>query len=84
MKQINFVGKADKNGDQDFWCKKIGIGGRKCAEPFPDHFNGTITSHEFYPLAKSTKLKLERIRMLERAEEIKKEIQNESRIKIRI
>ncbi len=79
MKTIIVEGKADKNGDQDFWCKKIGIGGRKCSEPFPEHFDGTITDHEFYPLAKSTKLKLKRIRLLERAEEIKEELKNGTR-----
>ncbi len=79
MNQINVVGKADKNGDQDFWCKKIVTGGRKCAEPFPSHFDGTITNHEFYPLTKSTKLKLDRIRLLERAEEIKEELKNGTR-----
>ena len=80
MKTITVVGKADKNGDQDFWCKKRGgLAGRECGEPFPDHFNGKITNHEFYPLAKSTKLQLERIRMLERAEEIKEELKNGTR-----
>ena len=36
------------------------------------------------PLAKSTKLQLKRIRILERAEEIKEELKNETRSKIRI
>ena|SRR3989304_95133 len=55
---IEIKGKADPKGEQDFWCKKILTGGRKCGEPFPDHFNGRINDHEFSPLAKSTIKKL--------------------------
>ncbi len=83
--KLNVIGKAEKNGDQDFWCKKRGgFAGRECGEPFPSHFDGTITDHEFYPLSKSTKLKLEQIKLVERANEIKEELKNESRSKIRI
>src|SRR3989304_6160567 len=47
--------------------------GKKCGEPFPDHFNGRINDHEFYPLAKSTIKKLKAIKAFEiREKEIKK------------
>ena len=59
---IEIKGKADPKGKQDFWCKKILTGGRKCGEPFPDHFNGSINDHEFSPLAKSTIKKLKAIK----------------------
>jgi len=51
---FNMSGSASDVGEQAFWCEHIGTGGIKCGEPFPDHFNGNIEDHDFYPIAQST------------------------------
>jgi hypothetical protein len=49
------------NEAQDFWCKHVGTGGIQCGEPFPDHFNGKITDHEFYPIDPDTRAQLDNL-----------------------
>ena len=51
---FNMSGSASDIGEQEFWCRHIGTGGIKCGEPFPEHFNGNIEDHDFYPIAQST------------------------------
>tara|TARA_B110000495_G_scaffold155313_1_gene138624 strand:+ start:1696 stop:3579 length:1884 start_codon:yes stop_codon:yes gene_type:complete len=51
---FNMSGSASDVGEQEFWCRHIGTGGIKCGEPFPEHFNGNIEDHDFYPIAQST------------------------------
>ena len=74
---IEIKGKADPKGKQDFWCKKILTGGRKCGEPFPDHFNGRINDHDFYPLAKLDKITIKKLKAIKKFNLKEKKIKND-------